>query len=353
MMEARWPNAPLAPVMEQLTVRAEAGQGTDYDILCDPALPQGDFSGARVLIWPGSMWNNAVRKVADYQPGKSFRFDPPFEVSDDKYHTARPLSAQADQPLRSLRQPVPPSISPASGFTTPRRALSLSIFPESASPQASVVEVRSRDYGFDLSGLAHIQIEGIRLFAAAINMRDARHCLVQNCMLRWVDHFSAPDGYRIPEAKNLVSGADNTWEHCRITGAAGAAIRLIGSGNRVVNCIIEEANYLGVNCAAVACRRLRERPDRALLHLPCRPRPDRARPGQGDPHSLQRPPSPEPPQQRHRRDLRLEDRGLRGARSPTTGSITSSGTPTESISTTSATAFVSTTTSSGMPETSA
>lgn len=250
MMEARWPNAPLAPVMDRLTVRAEAGQGTDYEILCDPTLPRGDFSDARVLIWPGSMWNNAVRKVLGYESGKSFRFDPPFKAIQEKYHKDDPYRPKPTNPyiLFGSRAALD---QPGEWFHDgPAGTLTL-LFPAAASPQDSVVEVRSRDYGFDLSGLAHIQIEGIRLFATAIDMRDARNCVVQDCMLRWADHFSTPDGYRIPEAKNIVSGVDNTWRHCRITGAAGAAIRLIGKGNRVVNCIIEEANYLGVNCAAV------------------------------------------------------------------------------------------------------
>ena len=250
MMGDRWPNVPLAPVMERLTVRAEAGQGTDYDILCDPALPQGDFSDARVLIWPGSMWNNAVRKVADYQPGKSFRFDPPFKVSDDNFHQQDPYRPKSTNPyvLFGTRAALD---QPGEWFHDAARGTLTLILPESAASQTAVVEVRSRDYGFNLSGLAHLQIEGIGLFAAAINMRDARNCLVQNCTLRWVDHFSVPDGYRLPEPKNFVSGADNTWDHCHITGAAGAAIRLAGSRNRLVNSIIEEANYMGVNAAAV------------------------------------------------------------------------------------------------------
>ncbi len=250
MMEARWPNAPLAPMMERLTVRAEAGQGTDYDILCDAALPQGDFSGARVLIWPGSMWNNAVRTVADYKPGKSLRFDPPFEARDAVYHKQDPYRPKATNPYILFGSRAVLDLSGEWFHDATTGTLTL-IFPAAASPQDSMVEVRRRDHGFDLSGLAHIQIEGIRLFATAINMRDARSCLVQDCLLHWVDHFSSLDGYRIPEAKNTVSGESNTWRRCRISGAAGAAIRLAGKGNRLVNCIIDEANYLGVNRAAV------------------------------------------------------------------------------------------------------
>ncbi|MHB8897167.1 MAG: right-handed parallel beta-helix repeat-containing protein, partial [Thermoguttaceae bacterium] len=249
-IEARWPNAPLEPVMERLTVRADAGEGTDYGILCDPDLPQGDFGGARVLIWPGSMWNNAVRNIADYRPGKSLRFEPPFKPSNDPYHQQDPYRPKATNPyvlfgcLAALDQP-------GEWFHDATRGTLAMIFPPSSSPQSSAVEVRSRDYALDLAGLAHIQVEGFRLEAAAVNLRDARQCTVRNCTLRWVDHFSVPDGYRVPEPKNLVSGEGNTWERCRVTGAAGAAIRLAGSGNRLVNCIIEDANYMGVNCAAV------------------------------------------------------------------------------------------------------
>ena len=250
MMEARWPNAPLAPVMERLTVRAKAGQGTDYDVLCSDKLPQGDYSDARVLIWPGSMWNNAVRKVRDYEPGKTLRFDPPFKAIDPKYHKKDPYRPKPTNPYILFGSRA--ALDRPGEWVHDSEASTLTlIFPPSASPENSTVEVRSRDYGFDLNELAHIQVEGIRLFATAINLRDARNCTVQNCTLKWVDHFSNPDGYRIPEAKNFVSGVGNTWQHCRITGAAGAAVRLSGKGNRVVNCIIEESNYLGVNRAAL------------------------------------------------------------------------------------------------------
>lgn len=250
MMEARWPNAPLAPVMEQLTVRAEAGQGTDYDVLCSETLPQGDFSDAQVLIWPGSMWNNAVRKVQDYVTGKSFRFDPPFKAIEAVYHKTDPYRPKPTNPYILFGSRA--ALDRPGEWVHDNKAGTLTlIFPATASPEKSVVEVRSRDYGFDLSQLTHIHVEGIHLFATAINMREAKHCVVQDCMLEWVDHFSNADGYRIPEAKNLVSGVGNTWQRCRITGAAGAAIRLGGTGNRVVNCIIEESNYLGVNRAAI------------------------------------------------------------------------------------------------------
>ena len=250
MMEARWPNAPVAPVMERLTIRAEAGEGTDYDVLCAKHLPQGDFSGASVLIWPGSMWNNAVRKVQDYKPGLSFHFEPPFKAVDPKYHKRDPYRPKPTNPyiLFGCRAALD---QPGEWFHDGEEGTLTLIFPGSSSPDDATVEVRSRPYGFDLSGLANIHVERIRLFATAINMRDARNCLVRDCTLKWVDHFSNPDGYRVPEARNLVSGVGNLWERCRIAGAAGAAVRLQGENNCLVNCIIEEANYLGVNRAAV------------------------------------------------------------------------------------------------------
>jgi len=97
MHEARWPNSPTGDLMAMN--RAHAGKGTGYEALADPNLPEGDWNGAGVLIWPGSKWNNSTRVVTDYEPGKGFRFDSDFRPKKaDKWHGFDPHEPKAGNP---------------------------------------------------------------------------------------------------------------------------------------------------------------------------------------------------------------------------------------------------------------
>ncbi len=89
MPEARWPNSPPGEVMT--CARGTAGAGTGYETLCESQLPAGDWNGGVVLAWPGSSWVSATRRIADYQPGKSLRFEPALKPkSRDKFHATDP-----------------------------------------------------------------------------------------------------------------------------------------------------------------------------------------------------------------------------------------------------------------------
>ena len=36
-----------------------------------------------MVFWPGARWSNCTRRVADYVPAKSFRFDQTFRPKDE------------------------------------------------------------------------------------------------------------------------------------------------------------------------------------------------------------------------------------------------------------------------------
>ena len=79
--------------------RSAAAEGTGYERLADPKLPAGDWNGAVVIFWPGSEWVNMTRRVTDYQPGTSFRFDVTTEqVRKDQDHKEDPYKPRAGNP---------------------------------------------------------------------------------------------------------------------------------------------------------------------------------------------------------------------------------------------------------------
>ncbi|MBI2302037.1 MAG: right-handed parallel beta-helix repeat-containing protein [Armatimonadetes bacterium] len=250
-LEARWPNSPHDDLMAMQ--REPAGEGTDYDQLCDPKLPPGDWSGALCLLWPGERWSNFTRRVLNYQPGRSFRFDRTFKPDKaDPYHTSDPTKPRAGNPyvlfgcLAALDSPGEWFLDEPSG--------TLYLMPPGAEPAQHRIEVKQRDLAFDLHGLGGIELHGLRIFAAAINMTDAHDCLVEDCRLRYPDHFREMDGYRVPATHNVVTGRNNEWRHCSIAYSASTAILLAGQDNRLVNSVVHDGDYLGTYQGTVDLR---------------------------------------------------------------------------------------------------
>lgn len=243
MHEARWPNSPLDDLMAMK--RAEAGPGTGYEELRSPELPEGDWEGAVVLIWPGRRWYNATRRIADYRPGEGFRFDRCFRPArPDTLHGFDPRKPEPGNPfilfgaLAGLDSPGEWFLDEASGrvYLWP---------PDGGPPDAVGVEVKQRDLAFDLSGLSHIHLEGLQIFAAAVCMEGASHCRVADCHFRHIEHLREFDGFVPPETKNRMTGRSNAWTRCSLAGSAASALRIGGEGNRLENSIVRDANYLG------------------------------------------------------------------------------------------------------------
>jgi hypothetical protein len=243
MPEARWPNSPLGDLMAMK--RSAAGEGTGYEMIADPKLPAGDWNGAVVIFWPGSEWVNMTRRVTDYQPGESFRFDVTTEQQKkDPYHKEDPYKPRAGNPYL-LVGALAGLDSPGEWFLDQTTGTVYLWTPDGKSPAAHAVEVKQRDYAVDLSKLTNVEVKGVDILGAAVNMADAQNCLLEDCRLRYVEHAQEYVGGKMPAAKNVVAGKGNTWRRCLIAYGATTAIALSGEDNALENCVIHDANYLG------------------------------------------------------------------------------------------------------------
>ncbi|MBU4460252.1 MAG: DUF1565 domain-containing protein, partial [Verrucomicrobia bacterium] len=156
MQEARWPNSPPDDLMAMK--RATAGEGTGYETLADSHLPPGDWNGAVVILWPGSEWANTTRRVADYQPGRSFRFDVTTEAkTKDKYHKEDPYKPRAGNPYL-LVGALAGLDSPGEWYLDAATGTVYLWTPDGKSPAGHRVEVKQRDLAVDLGKLAFIEI---------------------------------------------------------------------------------------------------------------------------------------------------------------------------------------------------
>jgi hypothetical protein len=243
MLEARWPNSPVGDLMAM--ERGKAGEGTGYEVLADPNLPAGDWNGAVVLFWPGSEWVNKTRRVTDYQPGKSFRFDVTTEAErKDKYHKEDPYKPRAGNPyvlmgaLAGLDSPGEWFLDQASG-TVYLWTL------DGQSPAEHRVEVKQRSLAVDLGRRSFVEIQGVDIIGAAVNMDGAEDCLLENCDLRYMEHIREYPGGKIPQTPNRITGKRNTWRRCLVAYGATTAVTMAGEDNALLDCVVHDANYLG------------------------------------------------------------------------------------------------------------
>jgi hypothetical protein len=243
MPEARWPNTPSGELMTY--ARGAAGEGTDYETLADTHLPPGDWNGGLVLLWPGSRWVSVTRRIADYRPGQSLRFDRTLEAKrKDPYHTHDPHRPQAGNPYL-LYGSLAGLDAPGEWFFDEARGTVYFWPPDGRMPSPGAVSVKQRDYGCDLRGLKCIEIRGLDIFGAAVNMTDAQDCRLEDCRLRYVEHYREVDTRRVPAPLNTVTGRNNEWRRCLIAYAATTGLRIGGTNNRLVNSIVHDVNYLG------------------------------------------------------------------------------------------------------------
>ena len=239
--EARFPNCTPDQIMDY--PRAEAGQGTGYETLNDPKLPPGDATGGIVLIWNGDRWSSSTRKIARYSPGQSLSFDRTYKPEKrDEYHTHDPYQPKATNPYiiygaRNLLD------APGEWY---HDGQTLSYIPIG---KLTDIEVRRRELGVDLSGVSYITIRGISFFAAAPSLKDSVSCRIEDCHFRYAEHFRELKGSSA--GGPIISGKDNEIRHCSFGRTAGSALSIRGEGNRLIDSVIFDTDYVGAWDGAV------------------------------------------------------------------------------------------------------
>lgn len=127
-------------------------------------------------------------------------------------------------------------------------------------PNDAMVEAQTRRIAFDLDGLSFIEIKGIHIKAATVNIHSSENCIVEDCSVRYpvpFFHFSEEFG-RSSNPENwsgkgvILSGKNNIIRNTYIAHSWGDGISMWGENNRIENCIIEDCNWMAVDCAPVA-----------------------------------------------------------------------------------------------------
>ncbi len=150
--------------------------------------------------------------------------------------------------------------------------------PEGMNPADETIEIKRRDYAFNLTDREHITIEGIEVFAATITTDEdsgndgfggriditfrgrsdiaaANHVTLEGITFRYVNHFTDFTGWRqgqwVQTSGVVISGRDHVVRNCIVDGSAGNGLLVIGERHRITNNFVRNTNYFGAFCQAI------------------------------------------------------------------------------------------------------
>lgn len=244
--EARWPAT--GPDLLRPTL-AVAGAGTTASEIDDPNLtqPAGYWDGATVWVLGGSHpwepWIAETATVSSSSAGK-IQFGKFTAAGSDYDACPGSLYYLAGGPLSSLDSP--------GEWWLGNGTLSLWL-PNSANPAGHAIEAKRRDLAFDLTAKAYVRIEGLNVFAATISMANASYCVVDDCDLKYLSHFVDCAGAwdTRDDTGVIMSGSHNTVSGCVIEYSAGNGVAVLGSDNEVIDCLVRDADYAGIDSAGI------------------------------------------------------------------------------------------------------
>lgn len=121
--------------------------------------------------------------------------------------------------------------------------------PGGVDPNTLTVEAKKRTYAFDLSSHSYINITGINIFASSIKMSNSNYCKVSNMIAEYVSHDS--DVTRQYSTGIFMSGTNNELRDSTLTYSSGNLVSIEGTGNKVINNLIHEANYSAADIPAI------------------------------------------------------------------------------------------------------
>jgi hypothetical protein len=105
------------------------------------------------------------------------------------------------------------------------------------------VAYRSRNVAFDAEKADYVEIAGFEFFATTFRFKDCKHCVVEDCRLRFPTfcRVPAPDAAAFTEVK----GDHNTLRRTSLAWSNVGGLAVHGDGNRVEECIVHDVNWHG------------------------------------------------------------------------------------------------------------
>lgn len=232
--EARWPNSPNLDPLNSTYATVDSGSTTtikDSDLI----QAAGYWVGKTVWSVPGTGYKSYRSTITQSSVG-SITFDQMAiaAAGGNSYYIAGNL-----EDLDSAGEWYYDSV-------TARLYLWA---PGGVDPSTLTVEAKKRMYAFDLSSRSYINISGINIFASSIKMSNSNFCKVSNMIAEYVSHDT--DVTKQYSTGIFMSGTNNELRDSTLTYSSGNLVSIEGTGNKVINNLIHEANYSAADIPAI------------------------------------------------------------------------------------------------------
>ena len=254
IVEARWPNLPLSLTNSQffdlshpaLATVGSATAGATVATINDPALtqPAGFWVGASIRIGSGAGWANQTGTVTSSSPG-TLTFS--YVEQDAKYQ------APTKGNQYYLFGTSTALDSPGEFFRSSSGQLSVWM-PASDNPSSHLVEAKARQFGFDLSQVSNVRIDGLKFFACSINTgNSSANVVINHISAEYLQQFSlSPGGWLPPFPGGIIlRGQNDVLQNSVLAWSAGDGVYVAGPGANISNNVIHDVDYAGVDAAAI------------------------------------------------------------------------------------------------------
>ena len=248
MVEARWPNMTLKQRFDRASW-APSGEGSGQDLMiCAELAGTGiDWTGALATLNVAHQFKTWTRTVEKHEKGSDrFTYSLDERLSDGKSTTGR---AWHDDYF-FLSGKLEALDAPGEWFLDAEQDVLYLQTDDGKSPQGQLVEVKARDYAFDLRNREHIEISGFRFFATTFRLVNCNHCVVEDCRLAFPTYSrrlteADPKGRSSPSPATSISGSHNVVRRVGLAFSNTYGLKVNGEGNLVENCIVRDVNWSG------------------------------------------------------------------------------------------------------------
>ena len=242
--EARWPN----PTLDQShPVKSTVG-GYSNGVIYDNSITQGNgyWTGAYIEIVPGDGWVSYTGQVTNSGPGWISVVLPSSAGSFEQPAAGNSISHSG---LQNALQ--------SSGEFFVNSSNQLFVWDQNGdNPNNHDVEIKERQFGFNLSGISNTTIKGINLIACTIETDWGSSSTVLNGITaQYLSQFSNiwNSGWAPPATSGIeLSGSNSIIENSVIAYSEGDGVYIGNSNVTVTNNIIHDVDYGGTDAAGVA-----------------------------------------------------------------------------------------------------
>ena len=237
--EAPYPNTNLSPSTPNMAHIGRYSGGTIYDNGLN--FPNGYWNGATIHIIPGQGWVEYSGTVTGSGPGW--------------IRVALPGLSKWEQPTGGNSYYLSGKLQGLNGageFYNAGGRLYVWA-PGNANPNNTDVEVKHRQYAFQLGGLSNITLEGINIFAATVQSDwGSRNLTIDHVNAQYLSQFTPWNGWSVPNDSGIdLQGTGSVLENSSIAYSAGDGVYVGANGIRVINNVIHDVDYGGSDGAAV------------------------------------------------------------------------------------------------------